>query len=799
MGILPRFTLVLLLALSFAGPLGPAPRAAAAAAVVYVDAAAAGANNGQSWADAYASLAEALAAAPDGSEIWVARGVYTPAANGERTTSFQLRGGVAVYGGFAGGEITRNQRDWAANVTTLSGDLGGNDGPGFANNGENSFHVVSGVNGATLDGFTVTGGNAAPNDSSSRCPECGGGIINIDSSPRLANLIVSGNTARAGGGILNINSNPTLTNITIRGNVAIDGGGIFNINSSPPLTNVTISGNQANSGGGMVNDRSKSVLTNVTISGNVGNAGGGMYSFNSSLALTNVAVSGNTGSGIVNINNTLVLTNTTISGNTPAGVSNLSGSSVWSYNTIIWGNSGQQIRNGLSDPARPTTVTLSFSIVQGGLPQGVIDGGGNLFVDPLFVAPVDPASAPTTAGDLRLQPGSPAMNTGNSALVPAGVTTDLSGSPRFVGAVDMGAYEAQLVDATPPVITPSVNGTRGSGGWYTGDVSVSWDISEPESGVTSSAGCEATTVTADTAGDTLTCSATSAGGTASETVTVKRDATPPTASAAATRASNAAGWYNAPVTVRFTCADATSGIPAGACPTDQVLSAEGAAVSSMARTVADAAGNVSPPSNVVTARIDRTAPTVQVTGVSGGAVYTLGAVPGAGCRTTDVLSGVAAQAALSLSGPTAVGTTTATCGGATDNAGNTAPAVSVVYTVRYVFSGFQAPVDRAPVVNSANAGRSIPLKWRLTDAAGNPISTLASVTVTSVSGGCSSGAAVDAVETYAASASGLQNLGDGYYQFNWATAQTWAGSCRTLKLDLGEGAGGERTALFQFR
>lgn len=42
-------------------------------------------------------------------------------------------------------------------------------------------------------------------------------------------------------------------------------------------------------------------------------------------------------------------------------------------------------------------------------------------------------------------------------------------------------------------------------------------------------------------------------------------------------------------------------------------------------------------------------------------------------------------------------------------------------------------------------------------------------------------------------------MGDGYYQWYWKSPTTYANSCKTLKLDLGEGAGFEHTALFQFR
>jgi len=81
---------------------------------------------------------------------------------------------------------------------------------------------------------------------------------------------------------------------------------------------------------------------------------------------------------------------------------------------------------------------------------------------------------------------------------------------------------------------------------------------------------------------------------------------------------------------------------------------------------------------------------------------------------------------------------------------------------------------------------------------GGPVTALSRVTVSVSSLGCSTGAGSDAIEQYAAGESGLQNLGNGYYQFNWKAPTSYAGTCKTLKLDVGEGAGQERTALFQF-
>jgi hypothetical protein len=68
-----------------------------------------------------------------------------------------------------------------------------------------------------------------------------------------------------------------------------------------------------------------------------------------------------------------------------------------------------------------------------------------------------------------------------------------------------------------------------------------------------------------------------------------------------------------------------------------------------------------------------------------------------------------------------------------------------------------------------------------------------------VSLSCAAGSAVEAIGEYATGASGLQNPGDGYYQWTWKTPKTYANSCRTIKLDIGEGAGKEHTAMFQFK
>lgn len=131
-----------------------------------------------------------------------------------------------------------------------------------------------------------------------------------------------------------------------------------------------------------------------------------------------------------------------------------------------------------------------------------------------------------------------------------------------------------------------------------------------------------------------------------------------------------------------------------------------------------------------------------------------------------------------------------------DVAGN-ATTAECSYTVLYNATQFGSPVD-PNIRNVAKAGQPVPLKFRLTDANGAPVLDLTSVTVTAVSLPCERGVTADNLEEYATGKSGLQNLGDGYYQYNWKTPKSYANSCKTMKMSLGEGSV-VHTAEFEFR
>jgi len=241
--------------------------------ILYVDANAAGANTGASWADAFVYLQDALATArlvPDVYQIRVAAGTYTPDRGaeviaGDRTVSLQLLNGVKIRGGYAGSANSDpNVRDLKAYKTILSGDLNGDDEPNFVNNSDNSYHVVtgSGTNAtAVLDGFTITAGNA--NGEAILGYDSGGAIINDNGGPTVINCTFQGNSAGYGGAIANYHGSPMVTNCIFSNNLANFGGAVANYNSSAPLLiNCTFTANLAQTAGGaMLSDSSSPTVT----------------------------------------------------------------------------------------------------------------------------------------------------------------------------------------------------------------------------------------------------------------------------------------------------------------------------------------------------------------------------------------------------------------------------------------------------------------------------------------------------------------------------------------------------------
>ena len=150
----------------------------------------------------------------------------------------------------------------------------------------------------------------------------------------------------------------------------------------------------------------------------------------------------------------------------------------------------------------------------------------------------------------------------------------------------------------PPTIAVAVTPSLPASGWYTTDVSVTWTVTGQ---LTSSTGCEPVTITADTPGTTYTCSAATPGGSATKSIFIKRDATPPVLTF-----SGNSGTYTVDQTILISCSasDAMSGLASSVCP-----SASGAAytfplgANTLVATASDVAGNQSSASSTFTVSV----------------------------------------------------------------------------------------------------------------------------------------------------------------------------------------------------
>jgi hypothetical protein len=167
--------------------------------VVFVDPSAAGLATGLRWQDAFPNLQSALGiprivGIPV--EIWVAKGVHRPD-EGDPNASFLIPGDTHLFGGFAGNEVTRGERDPLAHPAVLSGDLAGDDvdpdGDGeiadpVDRRGTNALRVVTVATPepVTLDGFTITGA-------------AGGGVLATAAELKVNQCRFVGNQGGGGG------------------------------------------------------------------------------------------------------------------------------------------------------------------------------------------------------------------------------------------------------------------------------------------------------------------------------------------------------------------------------------------------------------------------------------------------------------------------------------------------------------------------------------------------------------------------------------------------------------------------
>lgn len=424
-----------------------------------------GTGNGTSWTNATSSLTQALSAASAGDQVWVAQGTYKASLTGNQDTSFYLKDGVAIYGGFTGMETLLTQRaDTSGTATILSGDLGG---------GLRSRYIVKAAASVTgtaiLDGFTISG---ASNSVTGSDTSGGAGMYNYG-SPRLSHLIFENNVVSilvpnlswsyigGGAGMYNYLGSPILQWVIFRNNRVLinspmnpsrigGGGGLLLNGGAPQMTNVsfisnkvTVNGNSGYGGGMYALNNAVPEITNAVFSGNAirstgtsiaANSGGGIYIGGSAaipIKLTNILFekdSANDGTALYISNSQVILTNATFHGNTQYGLP---------YEIDIYSSySNTTINNCVIDGnllAYGTTVTVNSSLIAN-TPQGSYTAANSFFGPVKFVG--------ASQGNYMLLPCSSGINAGDDSK--NGIPTDLNGHPRKYGNIDMGAFELQV-------------------------------------------------------------------------------------------------------------------------------------------------------------------------------------------------------------------------------------------------------------------------------------------------------------------------------------------------------------------
>ena len=369
--------------------------------------------DGQSWDTAYPTIQAAVDATTAGDEVWVAKGTYT----GVGAEVVNLKAAVTLYGGFAGTEAARDQRNRTSNITVIDGEktrrciavtppavVDGfqlRNGAGYQGGGMNwgtAIHCLFDANQAA-EGGGLFGGSATDCIFSGNVAEVDGGEM---CGGKAVNCVFSANTA----------SNPGW-----KGDLRGDGGGLYH----GYAVNCFFFGNLAAiNGGGMCDGQAD----NCIFADNSANWGGGA----SMVIALNCTFNGNRLVDHPHCECQPPESQNPVCTCEPVPLPGHYGAlySGKAANCIIWDNGADAVSSD---------CLVTYSCL-----SEVMEGVGNFASDPLFVE--------AAAHDFRLQSTSPCIDTGTAQWAPDGwaPVTDILGAlrPQGVG-YDMGAYEMSFV------------------------------------------------------------------------------------------------------------------------------------------------------------------------------------------------------------------------------------------------------------------------------------------------------------------------------------------------------------------
>lgn len=383
-------------------------------------------NDGVSWTAAKGAVQSALdAACAGGGEVWVAEGTYNQ--------RIYLRPYAHLYGGFAGSESARDQRDWSAHESILDGQQGGS--------------VVTALAGGTrerIDGFTIRNGKARDWWEAGNSDYVGGGINCMSSSVTIANNHITGNSAPGsfgyGGGISCSSGAPSILDNVVSGNSGNCGGGISLRSTSATVSGCRITGNSAGFGGGVYCNGATVGLFRNTVEGNTATSGAGIYcTFQNTAQIANNLIVGNILNGYTSTGSAIYCSSagqTSVVNNTITGNSGGTGAIGFGYapmniaNNIIASNTaGIYCWGGVA----PSVGNNCLSNAPGANYTGLTPPATDIVSGPHFVN--------SAFGDYHLKPNSPCINAGSNTA-PGTPAQDMDGNSRiWAGIVDMGAYE----------------------------------------------------------------------------------------------------------------------------------------------------------------------------------------------------------------------------------------------------------------------------------------------------------------------------------------------------------------------
>ncbi len=412
-------------------------------AQIYVNASATGANNGTSWTNAFTSLQSALNQT-NVQDIWIAAGTYKPGST--LNSTFVITRPFTIYGGFDGTETSLSQRDFATNITRLSGDLNDNDTLALDYNlterSDNAYRVVL-VNSQNviLDGITISNANLRRNGNTTGINE--GSAIVVQANTIIRNCVIERNVSEYGGTISignnNTNSVINIENTVIRNNQALYGAAIYSSSGIDSELRIVNS---------LVHDNTCRSLPS---------------SFN---AVNNMVWMENNGTAP----NSLTVVNSTFTGNVyvASGVkdifrvdNNLQPDFLRLYNNIFYFNSPGTRAINSNGQFQELTIENnndenSFANVN--TSNAVTTLSNNISSDPLFV---------NNTSDFGLLTNSPSINTGNNSFYNnnSSETTDLAGNVRIQNStIDMGAYEGINVPQAATIIYVDKDATGSNDG-----------------------------------------------------------------------------------------------------------------------------------------------------------------------------------------------------------------------------------------------------------------------------------------------------------------------------------------------